>query len=176
MPLDQIVNIIEIAAAALVVVSLFFVGIQIHQNTRAIRGSTLQMNTDFWGTLFLRLAEHEMASVYAEGMMGQPDIKPAHYTQFFFICRSMFLGFENQYYQFRQGILDREIYFGYERSIQTQLLVFPGFRICWQQNRHIFSPEFVAHVDSMIERSPEADSRSFLSEWITLAKSRQSAL
>jgi len=62
MPLDQIVNIIEIAAAALVVVSLFFVGIQIHQNTRAIRGSTLQMNTDFWGTLFLRLAEHEMAS------------------------------------------------------------------------------------------------------------------
>jgi len=175
MPLDQIVNIVEISAAALVVVSLIFVGIQIHQNTRAIRGSTLQMNTDFWGTLFLRLAEPEMAQAYAVGMAGEPDIRPAHFTQFFFICRAMFLGFENQHYQFCQGILDREIYFGYERSIQTQLLAFPGFRVCWQQNRAVFSPAFVAHVDSLIERTPEADPGALLSEWSTLAQSRQSA-
>ncbi len=175
MPLDQIVNIVEISAAAFVVASLFFVGIQIRQNTRAVRGSTLQMNTDFWGTLFLRLAEPEMTRAYAAGMGGQPDIRPAHYTQFFFICRAMFLGFENQYYQFRQGILDREIYFGYERSIQTQILVFPGFRICWQQHRVACSPAFVAHVDSMIERTPEAVPGALLSQWSTLAQSRQSA-
>jgi len=175
MPLDQIVNIVEISAAAFVVLSLFFVGIQIRQNTRAVRGSTLQMNTDFWGALFLRLAEPEMARAYAAGMAGQPDIRPAHYTQFFFICRAMFLGFENQYYQFRQGILDREIYFGYERAVQTQLLAFPGFRVFWQQNRAGFSPAFVAHVNSMIERTPEADPGALLSEWSTLAQSRQSA-
>ncbi len=175
MPLDQIANIADISAATLVVVSLIYVGIQIRQNTRAVRGSTLQVNTDFWGALFLRLAEPEMAAAYAAGMAGQPDIKPAHYTQFFFICRAMFLGFENQYYQFRQGILDHAIYFGYERSIQTQLLVFPGFRVCWQQNRAVFSPVFVAHVDSMIERTPEADPGALLSEWNTLAQSRQSA-
>ena len=175
MPLDQIVNIVEISAAAFVVVSLFFVGIQIRQNTRAVRGSTLQMNTDFWGTLFLRLAEPEMARAYAAGMAGQPDIRPAHYSQFFFICRAMFLGFENQYYQFRQGILDREIYLAYERSMQTQLLLFPGFRVWWQQSHVVFSPAFVARVDSMIERTPEADPRALLSEWSALAQSRQSA-
>ena len=175
MPLDQIANIAEISAAALLIVSLIYVGIQIRQNTRAVRGSTLQMNTDFWGTLFLRLAEPEMSQAYAAGMAGQSDIRPAHYTQFFFICRAMFLGFENQYYQFRQGILDHAIYLGYERSIQTQVLVSPGFRICWQQNRAVFSPAFVAHVDSMIERTPEADPGALLSEWSTLAQSRQSA-
>ena len=175
MPLDQIANIAEISAAALIIVSLIYVGIQIRQNTRAVRGSTLQMNTDFWGTLCLRLAEPEMAQAYAAGMAGQPDIRPAHYSQFFFICRAMFLGFENQYYQFRQGILDREIYLAYERSMQTQLLLFPGFRVWWQQSHAVFSPAFVARVDSMIERTPEADPGALLSEWSTLAQSRQSA-
>ena len=175
MPLDQIANIAEISAAALLIVSLIYVGIQIRQNTRAVRGSTLQMNTDFWGGLFLRLAEPEVARGYAEGMAGQPDIRPAHFTQFFFICRAMFLGFENQYYQFRQGILDREIYLAYERSMQIQVLLFPGFRVWWQQSHAVFSPAFVARVDSMIERTPEADPEALLSEWSTLAKSRQSA-
>ena len=175
MPLDQIANIAEISAAALLVVSLIYVGIQIRQNTRAVRGSTLQMNTDFWGALFLRLAEPEVARGYAAGMAGQPDIRPAHYTQFFFICRAMFLGFENQYYQFRQGILDDATYLGYERSMQTQLLLFPGFRVWWQQSHAVFSPEFVARVDSMIECTPEADPGALLSEWSALARNRQSA-
>jgi hypothetical protein len=175
MPLDQLANIAEISAAALLIVSLIYVGIQIRQNTRAVRGSTLQMNTDFWGALFLRLAEPEVARGYAEGMAGQPDISPAQFTQFFFICRAMFLGFENQYYQFRQGILDREIYLAYERSMQTQLLLFPGFRVWWQQSHAVFSPAFVARVDSMIERTPEVDPGALLSEGSTLAKSRQSA-
>ena len=165
----------ELIGGIAIIGSLIYVGIQIRQNTRAVRGSTLQMNTDFWGTLFLRLAEPEMSQAYAAGMVGQPDIRPAHYTQFFFICRAMFLGLENQYYQFRHGILDQATYLGYERSIQTQLLAFPGFRIWWQQSRAVFSPAFVAHVDSMIERTPEADPGALLSEWSTLAQSRQSA-
>ena len=148
MPLDQLANIAEITAAALVIVSLIYVGVQIHQNTRAVRGSTLQLNT---------------------------DIRPAHFTQFFFICRAMFLGFENQYYQFRQGILDQATYLGYERSMQTQLLLFPGFRVWWQQSHDVFSPEFVARVDSMIDRTPEADPGALMSEWSTLAQSRQTA-
>ena len=175
MSLDQIANIAEISAAAFVIVSLIYVGIQIRQNTRTVRGSTLQKNTDFWGTLFLRLVEPEVARAYAAGLAGQPDIRPAHYTQFFFICRAMFLGLENQYYQFRHGILDQATYLGYERSIQTQLLAFPGFRVWWQQSRAVFSPAFIAHVDSMIERTPEADPGALLSEWSTLAQSRQSA-
>jgi hypothetical protein len=165
----------ELIGGIAIIGSLVYVGIQIRQNTRTVRGSTLHKVTDFWGALFLRLAEPEVARGYAEGMAGQPDIRPAHFTQFFFICRAMFLGFENQYYQFRQGILDHATYLGYERSIQTQLLAFPGFRVWWQQSRAVFSPAFIAHVDSMIERTPEADPGALLSEWSRIAQSRQSA-
>lgn len=175
MPLDQLANIAEISATGLVIVSLIYVAIQIRQNTRAVRGATLQTNTDFWGVLFLRLAQPEVARAYVAGMTGAPDIRPAHYTQFFFICRAMFLGLENQYYQFRQGILDDATYLAYERSIAKQLLAFPGFRVWWEQSRDVFSPAFVSRVDAMVERTPEVDPGALLSEWSRIAKSRQSA-
>ena len=42
MPLDQLANIAEISAAALLIVSLIYVGIQIKQNTKATKISTSQ--------------------------------------------------------------------------------------------------------------------------------------
>jgi len=175
MTLSQLADLGELLGGIAVIASLVYLAIQIHQNTRVVRGSTLQMNTDFWGTLFLRLAEPEVAQAYVAGLAGQPDIRPAHYTQFFFICRAMFLGLENQYFQFRQGILDDATYLGYERSIQTQLLAFPGFRVWWQQSGAVFSPAFVTRIDAMIERTPEADPGALLTEWSSIARNRQSA-
>jgi hypothetical protein len=109
-------------------------------------------------------------------MAGQPDIKPLHYTQFFFICRSMFLSFENQYYQMRHGVLDSEAYASYERSISTQLLAFQGFRLWWEMNRPVFSPEFVAHVDAMVAAVPLADPGSMLREWHAITQAKPDAV
>ncbi len=75
----------ELIGGIAIIGSLIYVGIQIRQNTRAVRGSTLHKVTDFWGALFLRLAEPEVAQAYAAGLAGQPDIRPAHYTQIFYI-------------------------------------------------------------------------------------------
>ena len=109
---------------------------------------------------------------YVAGMAGQSDVRPLQYTQFFFICRSMFLAFENQYYQMRHGVLDSEAYAGYQRSIATQLLAFRGFRLWWEMNRSVFSPEFVDHVDAMIADVPEADPASLLREWHDIAQAK----
>jgi hypothetical protein len=84
----------------------------------------------------------------------------------------MFLAFENQYYQMRHGVLDSEAYAGYERSISTQFLAFKGFRLWWELNRSVFSPEFVDHIDAMIARVPEADPESFFREWHDIAQAR----
>jgi hypothetical protein len=165
----------ELIGGVAVVVSLVYLGVQVRQNTRGVRGSTLQLNTDFWGEHFMHLAEPELTAAYVSGMSGRPDIKPLHYTQFFFICRATFVGFENQYFQYRQGVLDPATYAGYERSIESQLLAFRGFRLWWTQSRGVFSPPFVDHVDAMIERTPELDPGAFLAEWQELARSREAA-
>ncbi len=172
MGLSQLADLGELLGGIAVVASLIYLGVQIRQNTRTVRASTLHQNTDLWSSLFLRLAEPDLARGYLAGMGGQPDIRPLQYTQFFFICRSMFLAFENQYYQMRHGVLDSEAYAGYERSISTQFLAFKGFRLWWELNRSVFSPEFVDHFDAMIADVPEADPESFLREWHDIAQAR----
>ena len=172
MTLSQLANVGELVGGIAVVASLVYLALQIRQNTKTVRSSTLHHNTDLWTSLFFRLAEPDVARAYVAGMAGQPDIRPFHYTQFFFICRAMFLAFENQYYQMRQGVLDPETYAGYERSISTQFLAFRGFRIWWQQSRSVFSPTFVEHIDALIADMPDADPAVLLREWQTISQAR----
>jgi hypothetical protein len=170
--LSELADIGQVVGGVAVVASLVYLAQQVRQNTRAVRGSTLHLNTDLWAAIFSRLADHTVAQAYVAGMGGAPEIKPLHYTQFYFVCKAMFLGLEDQFYQARQGILDPEIYAAYERASSAQLLAFPGFRIWWQQTRSTFSPDFVARVDEMIAATPEIDPGAFLREWQELARSR----
>lgn len=170
MTLSQLADLGELVGGIAVVASLVYLAVQIRQNTRTVRGSTLHQNTDLWADIFLRLAEPSTAQAYVAGMAGSPDIRRLHYTQFFFICRAMFLGYENQFYQMRQGVLDAETYAGYQRSISSQFLAFRGFRLWWQQSRSVFTAAFVAHIDAMIAATPEADPGAFLRDWQTLAR------
>ena len=176
MSLSDLADLGELLGGVAVVASLVYLAVQIRQNTRTVRASTLHQNTDLWSSLFLRLAEPDLARAYVAGMAGQSDMKPLQYTQFFFICRSMFLAFENQYYQMRHGVLDSEAYASYERSISTQLLAFQGFRLWWEMNRPVFSPEFVDHVDAMIAAVPLADPGSMLREWRDITQARPPAV
>ena len=176
MGLSQLADLGELLGGVAVVASLVYLAVQIRQNTRTVRASTLHQNTDLWSSLFLRLAEPDLARAYVAGMAGQADIRPLQYTQFFFVCRSMFLAFENQYYQMRHGVLDSEAYAGYERSISTQLLAFRGFRLWWEMNRSVFSSEFVEHVDRMIVDVPEADPGSLLHDWHVIAQAETPAV
>ena len=176
MDLSQLADLGELLGGVAVVASLVYLAAQIRQNTRTVRASTLHQNTDLWSSLFLRLAEPDVARAYVAGMAGDRDIRPLQYTQFFFVCRSMFLAFENQYYQMRHGVLDSDAYAGYERSISTQFLAFRGFRLWWDMNRSVFSPEFVDHIDTMIADVPEADPEKFLREWQDIAQAESPAV
>lgn len=165
----------EIIGATAVVITLVYLAVQVRQNTKSVRTSTLLANSDLWASLFCSLAEKDTAAAYATGMLGRADIKPIHYTQFFLMCRAMFVAFENQYYQYRHGTLDESTYLGYERSITTQLISMPGFRIWWTQSCDVFSPEFVEHVEAMIANVPEADANALIDEWRRIAEERAAA-
>ena len=173
MTLASLANVGEFLGGIAVVVSLVYVALQIRQNTRTIRGSTLQQNTDFWGDLFLQVAHPELAKVFAIGMQGSADIPPVIFTQFSCIARSIFLGMENQYFQYRNGVLDSGSYLGYEKIIKAQILAHRGFRIYWEQNSSYFSSAFTSHIDALIDSTPEAVGAPELEEWIVIASRLQ---
>jgi hypothetical protein len=168
--LSELADIGELVGGVAVVASLIYLALQVRQNTRAVRGSTLHLNTDLWASVFLRLPDQETAQAYIAGMSGRADIKPLHYTQFFFICKAMFLALEDQFYQAREGTLDGEIYAAYERATAAQLLAFRGFRLWWAQTRSTFSVSFVERIDGLLTRTPEEDPGAFIQEWRALAE------
>jgi hypothetical protein len=159
----------ETVGAITVVVSVVYLAVQIRQGTQSIQSSTHQSNTGLFSSMFSELADPEISAAYAVGLAGDPNIKPRQYTQFFLICRGLFIAFENQYFQYRQGMLDADTYLGYERSICQQLLAFRGFRIWWKQSRDVFSTQYAEYVDQLIERTPECEPNHMLDEWKRLA-------
>lgn len=165
MSLAELASIAEIVGAVALVVSLICLAVQVHQNTVSVRNATLQSNTALWSSLLSKMTEPGIIEAYSAGISAKSDIQPLQYTQFFLLCRSLFVAFENQYYQFRQGALDRETYEGYERAITEQLLVFEGFRRWWYQSRSVFSPPFVKRVDEMIQSVPVTAPNKFIEEW-----------
>ena len=120
--------------------------------------------------MFGDIADRQVAEAYTAGFAGRKDIEPVQFTQFFLMARAYFIAFENQYYQFCEGSLDEEAYAGYERSISTQALAFPGFRIWWRMNRSVFSPRFVERVDALIASQPELDPGSLYKDWQDLTR------
>lgn len=165
MTLSDLADLAEIVGSVAVVVSLVYLAVQVRQNTHSVRSATLQANTALWNSIISTLADPGSVEAYAAGLTGQKDISPVIYTQFFLHCRRIFVAFEDQHFQFRQGILDKETYKGYERSISEQFLAFQGFRIWWEQSKNVFSPQFVEYIDDLISRTEAAEPDKFYKQW-----------
>ncbi|MDD9888828.1 MAG: hypothetical protein OXU66_01075 [Gammaproteobacteria bacterium] len=169
MTLEQLANIGELIGGLAVVASLIYLAIQIRQNTKIVKGATLSSNIQNWTNVISSVTHPEMAAAHLVGSMGRAAISSEQFTQFFYHCRIFFVAFEDQYYQFRHGTLDEAIYRGYERSIQAQALVSPGYLMYWEISRQEFSPEFANRIDALIKDNPNKDPSYLLSKWRELS-------
>jgi len=150
MSLVDLANLGEFVGALGVVASLIFVGFEIRRNTRATRATTMQMNADYWLHYMTSMANRENGDVYAKGAAGRENLDPQEFGQFFFLCRSTFMGCENQHHQYLAGLLDDDAYRGYEATIREQIAAFPGIRAMWQLVKHTYGSDFVEFFDNQI--------------------------
>ncbi len=165
MTLEQWANVGELVGGIAVVASLIYLAIQIRQNTATVKSATLAQNTDIWQGMLLEIAKPEFSQAYLKGAAGKPDLSAEELRQFYYICRILFVAFENQFYQYSHETLDRDTYLGYERTIKKQLLSAPGFQIYWQLCRQEFSPQFMQRVDDLIREMPQADPMTLAAAW-----------
>lgn len=175
MTLADLANIGQIVGALAVVASLIFVGLQVHQNTKATRATALQMNADYWLTYFTLLANRQFGDVYAKGALGREELESAEFNQFFFLCRATFMGCENQHHQYLSGLLSKDAYRGYEATIREQIAAFPGVRAMWQLVRHTYGRDFATFLDAQIASSDARARGSMRSQWSELVAAGASA-
>ena len=170
MTLSDWANIGQVIAAVAVVLSLIFVGLQVRQNTKSSQASTLQLNADYWLNYITTRADPKFSEVFAMGASGRGKFDQHQFGQFFLLCRATFMGLENQHYQYRLGLLDRDAYAGYKTTIKEQIAAFPGIRAMWQLVRHGYSKDFVAFMDEQISAVPSHESESAFQKWQRLVE------
>lgn len=160
----------EIVGAVGVMASLIYLSTQVRDSTIGVRASTFQANTELWQEWLLAVADPDFATANRLGLAGDEQIDPIQFHQFFLICRAMFLNFENQYFQCRQGVLDRWTYAGYEPAMKQYVLAFPGIRAWWVLNRHGYGTEFARYIDRLIEETPVAELADVRRRWLGLTR------
>jgi hypothetical protein len=149
----DLAHIADIVAAIGIIGSMIFVGVQLRQNTRSVRSSALQQNTDHWQNYYAFLADPKFAATFAKGSAGH-DLEQAEFNQFFLLCRALLMGMENQHYQFQQGLIDKEAYAGFQVVMKEQIAAFPGIRAMWQLTRHCYSADFGRFLDQIVAAAP----------------------
>lgn len=149
MTLTDIAAIGSLASGIAVLVSLVFVGLQVMQNTRAIRAQIHQNITDGWIGIGAIIAEH--AHVFAEGIAADertfsamPDADKLVYMSSIF---AFFKHYENMYLQHREGFVrdaDWNAWVGHMFMYWRM----PGVQMWWKTRREAFSPEFRRFIES----------------------------
>jgi hypothetical protein len=153
MPLDQIANIAEISAAVLVVGSLIYVGRQLKQNTQSMRLETVQAISAEWSRWYDMMSSNkELSDVYRRGVYDFHSLDENEQLQFIFMITRIFRTFNEQYFQWREGMMDRIIWNSWVATF-NDVMKYPGWQEGWSRRRHWFDNGFQLVIDNCVKET-----------------------
>jgi len=159
MDLEQASYLAEITAAVLVVVSLVYVGIQVRQNTAALKLSTSQNLSEDFTDVYLALSQNnETAEIFQKGLQDCDSLTPVEKIRFYAFFHKFFRIYENAYYQYVNGALEEEPFEGISNQL-IMLGAMPGLRTYWNDRRSFYNSSFQAYVDKNVMTEKIAEFR-----------------
>jgi len=139
-------------AAIGVIATLIYLSIQIRQNTKAVRSSSIQNLVQSFSTTAQAAVENE----YIVPLLLKANAGPGGLTEeergrlhFWFIMT--FRRFESVYFQRDLGIVDAEVIDGFERS-HIAILASKSAQEWWANSKGIFNSGFVSYVEDLLEK------------------------
>ncbi|MCA9739512.1 MAG: hypothetical protein R3E98_08210 [Gemmatimonadota bacterium] len=140
MDLNALGNLGEFIGAIGVIVSLIYVSVQLKQNTKAVRASSYQeISHNSLELLSLIISDPDMADIWGRGLdHGAEALDPVEHFRWHSMLLATFRHWDNLYYQYRNGMLEKELWKSYRFMIRSYL-VRPGFRDWWLQHQDAFS-------------------------------------
>ena len=144
-------NVAEIGAAACVIISLIFVGLELQNNTEATQAATREaMNQKDFEFLALRLDSSVLAVASAKRQNNE-DLSSLEESQLVRMEYVNFVGFEHSFRQYQKGFLESDDWLRHENIARLQIEHSQHAQTMWLRSRDTFTPEFQALVDSFVE-------------------------
>ncbi len=139
---------IEIIGLLSVVGSLIFVGLEINQNTTAVRGATQQAVSSQVGEMYRIVVENErMATLVSKTFKGisKTDISESDYVSLWNFQMMGFRRIENIYLQYKNGLLTKDAFSRIGMGIYRTKIV----REIWDERKGDFEPNFVEFFEGL---------------------------
>jgi hypothetical protein len=144
--LETINSITQMIAAIGVIASLFYLSVQIRQNTRSMRAVVVDALTRGIAEILSGQTPETLrgfARVMENLERASDDDRLRALPQFF----ALFKLFENAWFQQRQGTLDREQWQGWDAYIRTYYH-HQGIKSWWGMRRAAFAPGFRDYLEA----------------------------
>ena len=138
----------EIIGLLSVVSSLVFVGLEIKQNTTAVRGATQQAVSSQVAEMYRILTENErMADLVSKASKGinKSDISESDYVSFWSFQMMGFRRIENIYLQHKNGLLTKDAFSRIGMDIYKTKIV----RVIWEERKGDFEADFVEFFEAL---------------------------
>jgi hypothetical protein len=147
--LSDLSNLGTFVSALAVVASLIFVGIQLRQNTRAVKATASQAHTAHWQAMLTPVIEHEdVAEIYRRGLSGMDSLTDNERVRFIVLVGAMFRFAESARLQWLHGQLEDAHWMNMERNL-TALAGNPGFKGYWAIRRDWYASDFQVWYDAL---------------------------
>jgi len=144
----------NVLAAIGVIATLIYLSIQIRQNTKAVRSSSIQNLVQNFSTTAQAAVENEqIIPLLLKGNAGVDALTEVERARLHFWFIMTFRRFEGVYFQRDLGIVDADVIDGFERS-HLAVLASKGAQDWWATSKGIFHSGFVRYVEQLLEKHP----------------------
>ena len=144
----------EFFGAIAVVATLFYLSVQIRQNSRATQMSNSHELNEATRAWWAKLSDHNgLASIWRRGLMDLSSLTPEETLRFSTMMQQMMNLMEELHYAESSD----EITGWVGASLKTgapEIMALPGFKSWFEQRGHWLAPEFRAIVESMMSDEP----------------------
>ena len=138
----------QVISAIAVVISLFYVGVQVRQNTKATQALMRQSIADNDINYLMTYLNPDIIAEAEFKLKNNIELTPIEFDQLVRQQQVNFRVFENAYYQYQRGLLEKEVWDRYQIII-ARLFTLPHVIEQWKTNRRTYTVSFQREVDNI---------------------------
>ena len=143
-------NIAEIIGAVAIIVSLIYVGLQVNDNTAAVRSAAANDASVAMQVWYLEMGSNrEAGDMWFNAMTSPEPLSTNDEFQFMMMMHAVLLGMQNTFLLAEEGTLDVE----FREAITTAVVAvkdLPGMERYWRQRRNFFHSGFAEYIDGLL--------------------------
>jgi hypothetical protein len=149
--LEQAYYIGEMIGTFILIISLIFVGLHIHQNTRTMRYEVRNKTRERFLNFQLILAQQDdLADIYFRGTSTFEILNELEQKRFFMICAYTLNAMSESFSSFQDGMLSSNYWDSMKIGIRNELQS-DGVRKYWEDKKHLYAGPFQMFIDDLMQ-------------------------